>query len=100
MEERHKFLSTQLEDLKATRKDLLSVIKDVDEKILELFDVRLLRRRPRIRDRLLHAVPGRRGRTGAHRPVGHAGHRHRGERPAAGQEGQAAVACCPAGSGR
>ena len=37
LEERHAFLSTQLEDLKATRKDLLSVIKDVDEKILELF---------------------------------------------------------------
>ena len=38
LEERHKFLSTQLEDLKATRKDLLSVIKEVDEKILELFE--------------------------------------------------------------
>ena len=38
IEERHKFLSTQLEDLKATRKDLLSVIKEVDEKILELFE--------------------------------------------------------------
>ena len=37
LEERHKFLATQLEDLKATRKDLLSVIKEVDEKILELF---------------------------------------------------------------
>jgi chromosome segregation protein len=37
LEERHKFLATQLEDLKSTRKDLLQVIKDVDEKILELF---------------------------------------------------------------
>ena len=37
LEERHKFLATQLEDLRATRKDLLSVIKEVDEKILELF---------------------------------------------------------------
>jgi len=37
LEERHKFLSTQLEDLKTTRKDLLQVIKEVDEKILELF---------------------------------------------------------------
>ncbi len=37
LEERHKFLSTQLEDLKTTRKDLLGVIKEVDEKILELF---------------------------------------------------------------
>jgi chromosome segregation protein len=37
LEERYKFLSTQLEDLKATRKDLLTVIKEVDEKILEVF---------------------------------------------------------------
>ena len=37
LEERYKFLSTQLEDLKASRKDLLMVIKEVDEKILEVF---------------------------------------------------------------
>src|SRR5699024_1028921 len=37
LEERYKFLSTQLEDLKATRQDLLSVIKEVDDKILEVF---------------------------------------------------------------
>ncbi|GAA4530703.1 chromosome segregation protein SMC [Amycolatopsis samaneae] len=37
LEERYKFLSTQLEDLKATRKDLEEVIKQVDEKILEVF---------------------------------------------------------------
>ncbi|WP_020671200.1 chromosome segregation protein SMC [Amycolatopsis nigrescens] len=38
LEERYKFLSTQLEDLKATRRDLLTVIKEVDEKILEVFN--------------------------------------------------------------
>jgi chromosome segregation protein len=37
LEERYKFLSTQLEDLKETRKDLLTVIKEVDDKILEVF---------------------------------------------------------------
>jgi chromosome segregation protein len=37
MEERHAFLAGQLEDLRATRKDLLSVVKEVDERILELF---------------------------------------------------------------
>lgn len=37
MEERHAFLSTQLEDLRSTRKDLLDVIAEVDEKILGLF---------------------------------------------------------------
>ena len=37
LEERYKFLSDQLEDVKATRRDLLTVVKDVDEKILEVF---------------------------------------------------------------
>jgi chromosome segregation protein len=37
LEERYKFLSTQLEDLKATRRDLLTVVKEVDERILEVF---------------------------------------------------------------
>ena len=37
LEERYKFLSTQLEDLKATRRDLLTVVADVDAKILEVF---------------------------------------------------------------
>ncbi|MEU7866120.1 chromosome segregation protein SMC [Dactylosporangium sp. NPDC049140] len=37
MEERYKFLSDQLEDLKATRRDLLTVVKDVDDRILEVF---------------------------------------------------------------
>jgi chromosome segregation protein len=37
LEERYKFLSTQLEDLKATRRDLLTVVKEVDDKILEVF---------------------------------------------------------------
>src|SRR5947199_492778 len=37
LEERHQFLSTQLEDLKATRRDLLTVVKEVDERILEIF---------------------------------------------------------------
>ncbi|MGH3975484.1 MAG: AAA family ATPase, partial [Pseudonocardiaceae bacterium] len=37
LEERYKFLSTQLEDLKATRRDLLTVVAEVDDKILEVF---------------------------------------------------------------
>ncbi len=37
LEERHQFLSTQLEDLKKTRLDLLTVVKEVDERILEVF---------------------------------------------------------------
>ena len=37
LEERHAFLSTQLEDLKKTRHDLMTVVKEVDERILEVF---------------------------------------------------------------
>ncbi|WP_018351010.1 chromosome segregation protein SMC [Longispora albida] len=37
LEERYKFLSDQLEDLKATRRDLLTVVKEVDDRILEVF---------------------------------------------------------------
>ena len=37
MEERYKFLATQLEDIKATRRDLLTVVSEVDDKILEVF---------------------------------------------------------------
>jgi chromosome segregation protein len=39
LEERYRFLSTQLEDLKNTRRDLLTVVREVDDKILEVFAV-------------------------------------------------------------
>ncbi|MDQ1738378.1 MAG: chromosome segregation protein, partial [Pseudonocardiales bacterium] len=37
LEERHQFLATQLEDLKNTRRDLLTVVREVDDRILEVF---------------------------------------------------------------
>ncbi len=37
LEERYRFLSTQLEDLKNTRRDLFTVVREVDDKILEVF---------------------------------------------------------------
>jgi chromosome segregation protein len=37
LEERYNFLSTQLEDVKAARKDLLDVVADVDARILRVF---------------------------------------------------------------
>ncbi|MGF9661619.1 chromosome segregation protein SMC [Arthrobacter crystallopoietes] len=37
LEERHQFLSSQLEDLKASRKDLLDIIKEVDERVQQVF---------------------------------------------------------------
>ncbi len=37
LEERHAFLNTQLEDLKKTRRDLLIVVKEVDDRVQEVF---------------------------------------------------------------
>ena len=37
LEERHQFLSGQLEDLKSSRKDLLDIIKEVDARVEEVF---------------------------------------------------------------
>ncbi|MBO2455314.1 chromosome segregation protein SMC [Actinomadura barringtoniae] len=37
LEERHAFLTTQLEDLKKTRRDLLNVVKEVDDRVQQVF---------------------------------------------------------------
>ena len=37
LEERHKFLSEQLDDLKKTRHDLLEIVDEVDAKVVEVF---------------------------------------------------------------
>ncbi|MDX6224351.1 MAG: chromosome segregation protein, partial [Frankiales bacterium] len=37
LEERHRFLSEQLEDLKSTRRDLMDIIRDVDERVQQVF---------------------------------------------------------------
>ncbi|MFF1382993.1 chromosome segregation protein SMC [Arthrobacter sp. NPDC058288] len=37
LEERHQFLSSQLEDLKSSRKDLLDIIKEVDDRVQKVF---------------------------------------------------------------
>ena len=37
LEERHKFLTEQLEDLKSTRKDLLDIVREVDDRVEQVF---------------------------------------------------------------
>ena len=92
LEERHQFLSTQLEDLKSSRKDLLDIIKEVDDRVQQVFAEAFEDTSPAVRPRLRPAVPRRRGPAGPDRPVGHAHHRHRGGGPAGRQEDQAALA--------
>ncbi|MEJ7690126.1 MAG: AAA family ATPase [Nocardioidaceae bacterium] len=37
MEERHKYLTEQLEDLRKTRRDLLDIVREVDERVEQIF---------------------------------------------------------------
>jgi chromosome segregation protein len=37
LEERHSFLTTQLEDLKRSKRDLLDIVKEIDERVEEVF---------------------------------------------------------------
>jgi chromosome segregation protein len=37
MEERHRFISEQLEDLKKTRRDLLDIVREVDQRVEQVF---------------------------------------------------------------
>ena len=98
LEERHQFLSSQLEDLKKTRQDLLTVVTEVDDAHPRGLQQRLRRRRAGVRGRLRDAVPRRRGPAGAHRTRRHAADRHRRRGPSAGQEGQAALAAVRRGA--
>ena len=92
LEERYRFLSTQLEDLKNTRRDLLTVVREVDEKILEVFAEAYADVAREFEIVFQTLFPGGEGRLRAHRPRRPADHRRRGGGPAAGQEGEAAVA--------
>jgi chromosome segregation protein len=62
LEERHAFLVTQLEDLKKTRRDLLTVIKEVDDRVQQVFAAAfedVAREFERIFDRLFPGGDGR-----------------------------------------
>jgi chromosome segregation protein len=37
LEERHAFLTTQLEDLKASKRDLLDIVREIDERVEQAF---------------------------------------------------------------
>jgi chromosome segregation protein len=62
LEERYNFLSTQLEDVKAARKDLLGVVADVDERILQVFSDAFVDVEREFRDVFAALFPGGEGR--------------------------------------
>ncbi|BBX72841.1 chromosome segregation protein SMC [Mycobacterium shinjukuense] len=62
LEERYNFLSTQLEDVKAARKDLLEVVADVDARILQVFSDAFVDVQREFRDVFAALFPGGEGR--------------------------------------
>jgi chromosome segregation protein len=62
LEERYNFLSTQLEDVKAARKDLLDVVADVDARILQVFTDAFVDVEREFRDVFASLFPGGEGR--------------------------------------
>ncbi|MDR0488911.1 MAG: chromosome segregation protein SMC [Propionibacteriaceae bacterium] len=62
MQERHQFLSTQLEDLKKTRSDLLSIVDDVDSRVQEVFAQAYTDVEREFKDTFARLFPGGEGR--------------------------------------
>ena len=100
LEERHGFLATQLEDLKSTRRDLLTVVREVDERIHDVFAAAFADVQREFERRLRHALP-RRPRAGWSSPspttCSPPASRSRRGRRARRSSGSR---CCPAASGR
>ena len=57
--ERHEFLQAQLEDVKASRRELNRVIQAVDQEIVTVFEEAFDDVQPELHRPVLHAVPGR-----------------------------------------
>ena len=68
LEERHQFLTEQLEDLKKSRRDLLEIVKEVDERVEQVFAEAFRDTARGVRRRVLAAVPRRGGPAHPHRP--------------------------------
>ena len=99
LEQRHKFLAEQLGDLTQTRKDLMTIIGDLDERMQTIFARRVRRHEGGVRRGLPDAVSRRDGQHLAHRPREHAHHRHRGRRCGPPERRSSGSRCCPAASG-
>jgi chromosome segregation protein len=62
LEERHAFLTEQLEDLRKTRKDLLDIVADVDTRVLEVFSAAWVDVEREFEDAFARLFPGGEGR--------------------------------------
>ena len=100
LEERHKFLTEQLEDLKKTRRDLLDIVREVDERVEQVFTEAYADVSRAFDSTLRAAVPRRRGPAGADRPRRHARPPASRSRPARRARRSSGSRCSPAASGR
>ena len=100
LEERHKFLTEQLEDLKKSKRDLLDIVREVDERVEQVFTEAFHDTAAQFERRLQPAVPRRRGPADPHRPEQHAHHRHRGRGPPARARRSSGCRCSPVASAR
>ncbi len=78
MEERHAFLTEQVEDLKATRRDLMDIVRDVDAQVEQVFTEAFADVQVAFESVFSRLFPGGEGRLVLTEPTGHVGHRHRG----------------------
>jgi chromosome segregation protein len=62
LEERHKFLTEQLEDVKKTRRDLLEIVREVDERVEQIFITAWEDTEREFRDVFSRLFPGGEGR--------------------------------------
>ena len=91
LEERHKFLSEQLEDLKKTRIDLLQVVKEVDERVEQVFTDAFRDTAREFEGVFSRLFPGGEGRLHPHGSREHADHGCGCGGQATGEKGEAAV---------
>jgi chromosome segregation protein len=62
LQERHAFLGAQLEDLKKTRRDLLTVVKEVDDRVQQVFEAAYQDTAREFEDIFARLFPGGQGR--------------------------------------
>ena len=62
LQERHAFLGAQLEDLKKTRRDLLTVVKEVDDRVQQVFEAAYEDTAREFEDIFARLFPGGQGR--------------------------------------
>ena len=86
MEERHKFLTEQLEDLRRTRKDLLDIVREVDERVEQVFTEAYADVSKAFDSTFARLFPGGEGRLVLTDPADMLNDRHRGRGAPAGKK--------------